>query len=69
MSNLSGATTAVFIVRLSAALEVPVTVDWQTKDGTAKAGTDYEAASGSVTFEPGQTEKQVQGSQQDETDF
>ena len=60
MSNLSGATTAVFIVRLSAALEVPVTVDWQTKDGTAKAGTDYEAASGSVTFEPGQTEKQVQ---------
>ena len=60
MSNLSGATTAVFIVSLSAALEVPVTVAWQTKDGTAKAGTDYEAASGSVTFEPGQTEKQVQ---------
>lgn len=60
MSNLSGATTAVFIVSLSAALEAPVTVAWQTKDGTAKAGTDYEAASGSVTFEPGQTEKQVQ---------
>lgn len=60
MSNLSGATTAVFIVRLSAALEVPVTVAWKTKDGTAKAGTDYEAASGSVTFEPGETEKQIQ---------
>lgn len=59
MTNLSGATTAVFIVRLSAALEVPVTVDWQTKDGTAKAGTDYEAASGSVTFEPGETAKNI----------
>lgn len=60
MSNLSGATTAVFIVRLSAALEVPVTVAWKTKDGTAKAGIDYVAASGSVTFEPGETTKQIQ---------
>lgn len=60
MTNLSGATTAVFIIRLSAALEMPVTVAWQTKDGTAKAGTDYEAASGSVTFEPGETTKQIQ---------
>lgn len=60
MTNLSGATTAVFIVRLSAALEVPVTVAWKTKDGTAKAGVDYEAASGAVTFESGDTEKQIQ---------
>lgn len=60
MSNLSGATTAVFVVKLSAALEVAVSVDWQTKDGTAKAGADYEAASGTVTFEAGETEKQIQ---------
>lgn len=60
MNNLSGATTAVFIVSLSAALEVPVNVAWQTKDGTAKAGTDYEAATGSVTFEVGETQKQIQ---------
>lgn len=60
MNNLSGATTAVFIVKLSAALEVPVNVAWQTKDGTAKSGTDYEAASGSVTFEAGETQKQIQ---------
>lgn len=60
MTNLSGATTAVFIVSLSAALEVPVTVAWKTKDGTAKAGTDYEAASGSITFELGETTKQIQ---------
>lgn len=60
MTNLSGATTAVFIISLSAALEVPVNVAWETKDGTAKAGTDYEAASGSVTFEAGDTQKQIQ---------
>ncbi|QIW86640.1 tail protein [Klebsiella phage LASTA] len=60
MTNLSGATTAVFIISLSSALEVPVNVDWETKDGTAKAGTDYEAASGSVTFEAGDTQKQIQ---------
>lgn len=60
MTNLSGATTAVFIISLSAALETPVTVAWKTKDGTAKAGADYEAASGTVTFEPGETTKQIQ---------
>ncbi|QIW86716.1 tail fiber protein [Klebsiella phage SJM3] len=60
MTNLSGATTAVFIISLSSALEVPVNVDWETKDGTAKAGTDYEAASGSVPFEAGDTQKQIQ---------
>lgn len=60
MTNLSGATTAVFTITLSAALEVPVNVAWKTKDGTAKAGTDYEAASGTVTFEPGETTKQIQ---------
>lgn len=60
MTNLSGATTAVFIISLSSALEVPVNVAWETKDGTAKAGTDYEAASGSVTFEAGDTQKQIQ---------
>lgn len=60
MTNLSGATTAVFIISLSSALEVPVNVAWETKDGTAKAGTDYEAASRSVTFEAGDTQKQIQ---------
>ncbi|WP_313824093.1 BNR-4 repeat-containing protein [Leclercia sp.] len=60
MNNLSGATTAVFTISLSAALETPVSVAWNTKDGTAKAGTDYEAASGSVTFEPGVTTQQIQ---------
>lgn len=60
MTNLSGATTAVFIISLSSALEVPVNVAWETKDGTAKAGTHYEAASGSVTFNAGEMQKQIQ---------
>lgn len=59
MNNLSGATTAVFTISLSAALETPVTVAWETKDGTAKAGTDYEATKGTVTFEPGETAKNI----------
>lgn len=58
--NLSGATTAVFVVSLSSALSKAVSVGWKTADGTAKAGTDYIAASGVVTFDPGETAKQVQ---------
>lgn len=59
-TNLSGSTTAVFIVTLSAALEKTVSVGWSTADGTGKAGVDYEAGSGSITFEPGETAKQIQ---------
>src|SRR5262249_38501829 len=40
---------------LSSAYSLPITVDYATTDGTAKAGTDYDAASGTVTFAPGQT--------------
>ncbi len=32
-----------------------LTVDYITSDGTARAGEDYEKASGTVTFEPGQS--------------
>jgi len=34
-------------------------ISWQTVDGTATAGNDYQADSGSVTFAPGETEKIV----------
>jgi hypothetical protein len=34
-----------------------VTVDYATSDGTAKAGTDYTAASGTLTFDKGVTSK------------
>lgn len=37
-----------------------VTVTWHTRDKEAIAGRDYVAASGSVTFEPGETSKTVE---------
>ena len=35
------------------------TVDYRTKDGTAKAGSDYTLTSGTLTFAPGEDEKTV----------
>lgn len=58
--NLIGATTAIFIVSLSIAVSDPVDVAWSTRDGTAKAGTDYQAANGVVSFLPGETQKQIE---------
>lgn len=58
--NLIGATTAIFIVSLSIAVNEPVDVAWSTRDGTAKAGTDYKAANGVVSFLPGETRKQIE---------
>jgi beta-glucosidase len=46
-------------VRLNKASDTPVTVDYSTADGTATAGHDYTAASGTLTFAPGETEKMV----------
>ncbi len=57
--------TATFTVTLSTASGRDVTVDYATADGTAWANPpsteedDYEAASGSLTFLPGQTSKTV----------
>ena len=48
-----------FLVTLSRAVDRTVTVDYQTVDGTAHAGSDYEAASGTLDFEPGETERVV----------
>ena len=48
-----------FTVTLSAAARESVSVDWATADGTAVAGTDYTAASGTLTFAPGETGKTV----------
>jgi len=51
----SGTRPLVFTVRLSRASTIPVTVRWHTANGTAVAGSDYSAASGVLTFRPGQT--------------
>ena len=47
--------TAKFVVRLSARGATPVTVSYRTVDGTAEAGTDYTAASGTLRFDAGTT--------------
>ena len=54
-----GTTNAIFTVSLSAASGQTVTVDWATHDVTATAGLDYAAGSGTVSFAPGQTSKQI----------
>ncbi len=47
------------VVTLSVASSTPVTVAYATADGTAVAGTDYTAQSGTVTFAPGQTSRLI----------
>jgi hypothetical protein len=51
----SGATAFIFTVSLSAAYDQTVTVNFSTSNGTATAGSDYTARSGTLTFAPGQT--------------
>jgi glucose/arabinose dehydrogenase len=46
-------------VTLSAASATPVSVNYTTVDGSALAGTDYYAQSGTVTFNPGQTSREI----------
>ena len=48
-----------FGVSLNQADTGTVRVNYSTHDGTATAGLDYESASGTVTFRPGQTRKTV----------
>jgi hypothetical protein len=47
---------ATIAVSLSAPTTELVTVEYTTSDGTATAGSDYEAANGTLTFLPGVTE-------------
>src|SRR4051812_35367328 len=55
----SGTTSARFTVTLSKPGGQPITVAYATADGTAKAGSDYEATSGTLTFAAGTTSQQV----------
>ncbi|CAD7216374.1 autotransporter domain-containing protein [Xanthomonas arboricola] len=55
----SGTTTATFTVSLSAASGQTVSVNYTTADGTATAGSDYVARSGTLTFAPGVTAQGV----------
>ncbi|PPT95983.1 autotransporter outer membrane beta-barrel domain-containing protein [Xanthomonas arboricola pv. arracaciae] len=55
----SGTTTATFTVSLSAASGQTVSVNYATANGTATAGSDYVARSGTLTFAPGVTTQGV----------
>src|SRR5207244_3393558 len=51
----TGTRAASFTVTLSAAYGQPVTVAYTTSNGTATAGSDYQASSGILTIPAGQT--------------
>lgn len=55
----TGTVSATFTVSLSAAYGQPVTVHYQTANGSATTGSDYIAASGNVTFAAGETSQTV----------
>jgi hypothetical protein len=55
----SGTTPLTFTVTLSQPAPWPVTVNFATADGSATAGSDYQAASGTLTFAPGETSKSI----------
>jgi hypothetical protein len=55
----TGTVAAVFIVTRSRPSDQITTVSYNTADGTATAGSDYAAASGTVTFNPGETSKTI----------
>tara|TARA_B100002003_G_scaffold205199_1_gene198489 strand:+ start:16000 stop:18681 length:2682 start_codon:yes stop_codon:yes gene_type:complete len=56
----NGKRIATFTISLSEAPASALTVDWSTRDGSAKAGEDYVADNGSVAFYPGQTTATVE---------
>lgn len=55
----TGTTNLTFQVTLSKTSLQSVTVNYATSNGTATAGSDYSAASGTLTFAPGETSKPV----------
>lgn len=55
----SGTTQATFVVALSGPASQTVSCSFATSNGTAIAGSDYTAASGALSFAPGEVEKPV----------
>lgn len=65
----SGTKTAGFTVSLSNASSQTITVNYATSGGTATAGDDYVSASGTLTFNPGQTSQPVNVTVNGDTTF
>ena len=59
MEGDTGTKQAVFEIQLSQAYSKDITLSYRTQDGTATAGSDYTAKSGTVTFLAGQTTASV----------
>jgi sugar lactone lactonase YvrE len=68
----SGTTTVQYPVRLSNASAETISINYATADDTAAAPSDYVAASGTLTFQPGELEKiislQIKGDEVEEPD-
>jgi chitinase len=58
--SVTDAVTAYFTVTLSSVQATPVSYDFATADGSAVAGVDYEATSGTKTMQPGATRSKVE---------
>jgi hypothetical protein len=58
-TNATTNTIAEVVVTLSAASNQPVRIDYMTVDDTARAGTDYVTATGTLEFAPGETTKTI----------
>src|SRR5439155_11987971 len=56
----SGTTRRSFVVTLSMSVTWNVSVAYATADGTAKAGSDYAAAQGTLAFPPGEKTKTIE---------
>ena len=56
----SGTKTVNFTVNLSQASNETIELDYTTVDGNAKAGSDYQEKKGKVTFNPGETSKNIE---------
>jgi CSLREA domain-containing protein len=55
----AGTRSGRFVVTLSTSTSIPVSVDYETADGTATAGADYVAARGTLLFQPGVTSQGI----------
>ena len=65
----TGTQQAVFSIQLEQPLSTNLVLDYQTVDGTAKAGEDYVVANDSVTIPAGQTQAAIQVTINGDTDL